>query len=501
MHLILRREHWLFIIAAFLSIFLSTWINYRETVINPDAICYLMSAETYTQSGFHAAMNLCGQARWPFYSVFIAIVSQFTHFPYVLTAYALNGLFSLISVCLFLLLIKELGGNSRVLIIGACIILLSHEFNSVRQYIIRDHGFWAFYLISVFALLRFVKMPQWRYAVMFSGSLLAATLFRIEGLIFLGVLPFVLLFCQGFSWQQRIQHCLRLHLPNIGIFIAMCGWLILHPQHSVDNLSRVGEVVDQLQHGMTLMITQFQNIKTALIQHVLTTDAMRDAGIVTLLVMIVWYVLYVIGNLSWIYSALVIYAWQRKAAQFSFNALMVLSSYIIVNLGVTASFFAQHLFLSKRYLIALSLIFMLWVPFALAKLKNKIILAISILVISISSLGGIFDFGYSKIYIHDAGDWLAAHVPPNASLYVNDYQLMYYSQHFKTNLFQYLQTYTNDQYLAQNKWQQYDFLALRLDDKAAINTIVKTIPLKPLKIFSNKRGDKIVIYQTKENTT
>ena len=54
----------------------------------------------------------------------------------------------------------------------------------------------------------------------------------------------------------------------------------------------------------------------------------------------------------------------------------------------------------------------------------------------LSALGGIVDFGYSKAYIHTAGDWLAAHVPAKATLYANDYQLMYYSQHFGKRLFE-----------------------------------------------------------------
>src|SRR5207245_1741547 len=145
-------------------------------------------AQTYTQSGLSSAMNLCGQSQWPFYSVLIAYFTQLTHFSYVLSAYLLNGFFSLLSVCMFLIIIKELGGTKRVLFLAALIILLSHEFNNIRQYIIRDHGFWAFYLVSLFGLLRYVNYPTWLNGFIFSFSLLIATLFRIEGLVFLFVL-------------------------------------------------------------------------------------------------------------------------------------------------------------------------------------------------------------------------------------------------------------------------------------------------------------------------
>ena len=78
--------------------------------------------------------------------------------------------------------------------LAAGVILLSHELNSVREYIIRDHGFWTFYLSSLFFLLRFFKKPIKSYALGFSLSLAIATLFRVEGSLFLLFLPFYLLY-------------------------------------------------------------------------------------------------------------------------------------------------------------------------------------------------------------------------------------------------------------------------------------------------------------------
>ena len=74
------------------------------------------------------------------------------------------------------------------------VILLSHQFNSVRQYIVRDHGFWAFYLVSLYFLLKYVEDVSWKNALAWSASLLMATLFRIEGAIFLLTLPCCVLF-------------------------------------------------------------------------------------------------------------------------------------------------------------------------------------------------------------------------------------------------------------------------------------------------------------------
>jgi hypothetical protein len=72
MSFLLRNQHAaIYLIAAFLSIFLSLDGYLRATVINPDGICYLQSAAAISSLGVHGAMQLCGQAHWPFYSILI----------------------------------------------------------------------------------------------------------------------------------------------------------------------------------------------------------------------------------------------------------------------------------------------------------------------------------------------------------------------------------------------------------------------------------------------
>src|SRR5260221_14698638 len=92
------RTSTLFIFTFLLSILMSAWLGYRETVINPDAICYLLSAKMVGTNGIHPAMQLCDQARWPFYATLIYGFVHLTHLSYSLSAYLLDGIFSLLSV-------------------------------------------------------------------------------------------------------------------------------------------------------------------------------------------------------------------------------------------------------------------------------------------------------------------------------------------------------------------------------------------------------------------
>ena len=85
---------------------------------------------------------------------------------------------------------------------------------------------------------------------------------------------------------------------------------------------------------------------------------------------------------------------------------------------------------------------MLWVPFALDRLwlqatkeRARAGFAIASVAIFLTALGGIFSFGYSKSYIHEAGTWIVQNVPEKASIYINDYQLMYYAERYRQDFF------------------------------------------------------------------
>lgn len=500
----LVNDKLLYLVALTTSLLLSFWLSYRETVINPDGICYLLSAQTVGTSSIKEVMHLCPQSQWPFYSVLIYAVTQLSHFSYSTSAYLLNAFFSLLSVTAFIFIVRELGGTRRVLWLAAAAILLNHEFISMREYIIRDHGFWAFYLCSIYLLIRYFRKPDSKLGLAWSASLLVATLFRIEGAIFLLTMPLLAFLDLRVSFRQRLNAFLLLNIPTIMMGIGIVAWLLLHPQQSMTQLGRFSEIINQVQHGFSMLADRYASSKAALVQHILTSDSESDAGAVLLFVWVAWYLLNVMTALSWVYGVLVIYAWVGRVARFPTNGALVVFGYLGMNVIITLSFLAEHLFLSKRYLIALTLVLMLWVPFALDYLirqwpgfRHRVALALAALFIFIGTVGGIIDFGYSKSYIHEAGDWIADNVPANASFYANDFQLLYYSQHFGTGIFKVLPGYINIKTIANGQWKQYDYVALRVGKQEEGDTaaVLSELNGQPIQVFSNKRGDKVVIYK------
>jgi hypothetical protein len=509
MRLGLTRQNFPYVIVLFFSLVLSVWICARETVINPDGICYLMAADVFSKLGVNALTNYCAQSSWPFYSIFISLVAQWTHFSLEMSAYLLNGMATLLSVFLFLKIISELGGNTRVLYFAALVILLFHEFNSVREYIIRDHGFWAFYLLSCYLLLRFMRQSNWFYAISFSMSLLLAALFRVEAVIFLLGLPW-LIFCDFHrAFKARMAAFFQLNIPLILIIFFAIGWLIAHPAYfELKYLGRLAEIVNQFQHGVQLIYVSYDKAKLALIQNVLPSEATRDANLLLFLMITFWYAINVISHLSYIYFFLVGYAFYIHSFSFEVRAKLVLAGYLFLNFMITAVFFLQHFFLSKRYLMAFSLILMCYVPFALdhlwqrrAQFSYRVSLFIVAFFIFISSLGGIFEFGPSKSYIHEAGNWIDQNVPKTASLYANDFQLMYYTRHYPDDLFKKWPEFLGMDIAKNPNWKSYQFVALRLSHRDDINKMKSHFPFYPIKIFMNNHGDQVIIYQIKEQVS
>lgn len=484
------------IVGMILSLLLSAWVDWNQQVINPDGICYLQSAQAYPGISLKAVTQLCAQAQWPLYSVLIQKVTQWTHWSYLTSAFVINGIFSALSVAFFILITLELGATGLTVWFALLTILFTHDLNSVRDSIIRDHGYWAFYLLSLYTLVRFWKKPSLRLALGWSSALLIATAFRIEGAIFLMLTPTMVLLQKQLSWRERFKQFFSLHAIALLGFSAAVIAVCLHPEFASEKWGRVAELIHQLMGAPQLALARFQQWRDALVQYVLPEEAGRDGQVILILTLITGYAYFVLESFGWVMVALVAYA--LRTVKLPQQA--PLWAYLFINFIITALFYAQRFFFSRRYLVAMTLVFLLWAPFALAKLWRDLprrqLAYAALLLIVLSGTGPLLNRGVSKTYLRDAGNWLATNIPANANLYVDDYQVMYYSKHFANDIFARREAFRDPNLIAGENWRQYDYLALRLNHeiKANQNQPIK-LPL-PIQVFCNERGDRIAIYRT-----
>ncbi len=121
-----------------------------RTVTNPDALIYLSAADSF----FHGRwVEGYAAFRWPFYSLAIAGVMTLTGGNALAAADLLNAALDCATTVLFVALVLQLGprpSSRRIAILSATVILLHPRLSTFRGFVIRDHGFYTFFLLAFY---------------------------------------------------------------------------------------------------------------------------------------------------------------------------------------------------------------------------------------------------------------------------------------------------------------------------------------------------------------
>jgi hypothetical protein len=483
-------------IAALCSIAISLWIYLCRDVLNPDAICYLESAAVYQLAGLKAAFNLCSQARWPFYSVLIAWTHQFTHLSFENSAYLLDSFFSLVIVLTFVRLVAQMQAHKAMVALAAVTILVFNSFNGLRDYIIRDHGFWALWMLSVLCYFHFLKTRSWRAALVWSCCSIGAILFRVEGLVFYLLAPLFIWFYPALALKQRVQAFFRLTLP---LLVFAVGWMLAQPGHIM--MAPVGRLHYQVEHFFDLIISTLHRGMAGLRDSVFYPDRGEDFLWKYVQATLVWYVMGIISALGITYAFLIAYVWYKRLAKMDSALFFTLITYLVISVLITGVYYFEGLYLSKRYIMMLLLLLSLFVPLAMHDIfyvqkKQWLTWVIGILLVG-TFIGGIVNFGFSKKYLFYAGSWLKNEVPAGEKIYSNDLLVVYYAQHYGHDFFQVWDQFMQTPILERNNWKKYQYVAMRVNhaDADMSQKIAASVRQKPIKTFANRRGDQVMIFK------
>lgn len=484
-------------LATFVSLLLTLMVLTYQQPLNLDGIIYLNAAETLLKHGFKASMAVYA---WPFYPALIAGVSVTTHLSLLSSAYLLNSLFATLIVLIFITLCKHLGATRSVQYFAALVILIYPYLNHYRDEVIRDYGYYAFALLSLLQLLRFLHTSKWRYAWGWGLAISIASLFRLEGILLQLFVPLLVFIPRINLSISRIKAFVRLNSVNVLLLLLLVLWMTISQHHAVD-LGRIKELVlYSLQ-----FLNSLQNKLTILQQQLFLAygeKAIPSFFAGGVLALFIYSFLHTCGVL---YALLAAYAWRYKLMPAAAASQLAIVTYILINVGFLLFFATQQLFLTGRYIALLCFLVMLYVPFSLNYLlqrawynKEKWLTAIVVLWLLALCIDSTIHPGPSKTYITKAGAWIAHNTPVQSRLYSNDAQLMYLSQ--RTGL-EYPKDFTEGKVpfstLVKQPWQDYDYLALVIPRKqsADIKKILAVMKSSPLCIFVNNRGDKAIIFK------
>jgi hypothetical protein len=147
-------------------------------------------------------------------------------------------------------------------------------------------------------------------------------------------------------------------------------------------------------------------------------------------------------------------------------------------------FLAKMFFIDARYMVPWVSVAMVWVPFALVKIwadAPKALKATIGLIFLYMLIDSVVDFGYSKMYLKDAGHWIKEHTPAQTQLYTNSRHVAYYAERS----------------LVEEK--NADVIALRYSRKTTeIHQAIDALSVYPQKDFHNKREDGVRVIILKQ---
>lgn len=489
-------------LTAVISFLLSVFAIYSDDLINSDGILYIETAEAFLQGGLAESVNLYD---WPLFSICIAFVHQLTYLPLELSAYAINILFFVLLTDSLVLVCKKILANQQHLLIAVLIILCFITLNDYRSYVIRDIGYWCFSLLSLYRFIQFVELPNFKNATFWQLVAIAATLFRIEGIILLLTLPLYVVFTSPL--KMAFKQLIKL---NYLLIISIV----------------IGSIVSISLSGVTVSFGKISNVltyinpdnfldtfsaKTSIIENQILNKYSADYSTLILssgLLVMLFYKLTKAISVGYLGLFVISFYQQKFIPPGHYRNLLVY--FLLLNIGILVVFMFNQFFVSKRYaIVALLSLLLLLIPRLCQfvqqswQQKDRFWITIIILVLLVNFVAGITKSN-SKRYVKNTAIWASQNLPVQSKVLTDDeYIHYYYRKHqlennltrFHIGSYNHPTNYYNFNHIV-SRYQQYDYLILVEKRK---NTSLKKMKsgMQLKRIFSQKnaRGDKASVYQ------
>lgn len=495
----LPRLQWLIVA---LSLIIAAQVQYiQHGWINSDSILYLEAAKLFAQGEWQSGFDIFA---WPLYSLCIAATHKLTTLSIHHAAQLLNIVFFGIASASFLKIIELGGGKQRQIIAGALIWLSAqYMIGGALQMLMRDEGFWAFYLLSLVFFIQYYKAHQLKDALLWQVCIIIATLFRIEAILFLILLPLMLLFQKSHAVRQRIRHFICCNLIHIALAIGLISFIIGTDKMAM--LGRLNEIfTSNIIHEFTKTLFERSELMSTQVLGRFLDEFATQGLLLTFL-----YVICVktIGTTGIINTGLAAFAMRHQKQLIDKETCAVLQTSACIALINMCLIITKVFVLSSRYVLALSFILMLFASFYLADLlqyltqKNRQKKWLVIGLIGIALLGAVKNVlpkrdGHN--YQQQAASWLNQHNVANLAIFYDDPRMRYYANvtylgRWEDN-WQYVQHAIQD-----NSIRQYDLLVISHQKKypqteAGMQALLPEY--KEIRRFSNENGKKsVAIYQ------
>jgi hypothetical protein len=499
----------IFGIGVIISVMLSIWSIAIDSVINNDGIVYVRAAELLSNGDWQAALTVY---KWPFYPWLMMWVGDTVGISYETAGHALNTLFFTLVVVFFVGAVRAFGGRSRSITWIAMLIALAHPaFNEYRAFLIRDPGYLAAYLLAVCCLAKYRWQPCARYRLATIGCLVAAALFRVEGLVFLFSTPILFSLSRPGSARHPYHWPALLVSAFLVVFlgIALGCWLFGSTCKSTP-LSVINDPIGIFAAGWN-QIAMAVVPKLAALREFLGPYSADKQYVLFVLAVIVVVVEAILAELTVPFVALAGYALIQWTC-FADNSLhKIWTALILVNAVVLLVFAWIMVFLAPRYPLAIAMTFLISVPFVAVQLWDRVRRArvtivwwASIVLLLLWAVGeswsGVSNFSRNEHH-REAGIWLAEQAQETGELVTNSRKVAYYAgRHRDPSVWWGGRSTAFLLKLSKDRWPKAQFAAVSVQrrENELVAGFTKAVGRSPVHVFENGYGDQVLVYDLKD---
>ncbi len=497
----MRRLIWSLVL---LSALLAWRIMYiQHGWINDDSVLYFEIARLFSLGEWKAGLALFD---WPFYPVLIAGAHKITGASFQLSAQILNVCFFSLTTLSFLSLIRIAGGNQLTLVCGALLLFsTSYIVGDILPMLLRDEGFWAFFLTSIYYFIQYYRQQMVKSAVLWQVCAIVAVLFRIEAVTFLAFLPFIFLVEK--KWDG-IKPWLIANILSLLVLAILLSILALHPTLTLADFGRINQLTTMLQQGF-INLANGVNTKASVIASLVLTGYLADYSMLVLLTgLFAILVMKCLSSAGWVSIALLVFRFRLAKTIINRDALKVFYWVIALAILNAALILLNVYVLSGRYVASLGFMLLILSAFCFAHLmikakkrRHKWTLIIILTVLSFTFMGNILPKADYLNFEQQAVAWIKHQdAPSNQRIFYVSPRLRYYANAPYAGRGYDYWDYTQ-QAIADGSIYTYDYLVINLDvdNESAKRELVLTDKLPQYRLvhtvygFKNKK--RILIYK------
>jgi hypothetical protein len=499
---------------VFLGILIAAYIQYiQHGWINPDSTIYFESARLFALGEWKAAYEVF---QWPVYAFLIAIIHKLTYLNIQTSAQILSIVFFGIATASFIQILNLANRKNLVLICGA-LILFSAQYivGDVLGMLLRDEGFWAFFLSSLVFFIYYAQTHKIQHALLWQVCIILATLFRVEGISYLIGLPITLFFLNANTKSSRFYIYLKANSLNILIITCIFASILLSPQLTMKSFGRLNEVLTlNLYNELTSQLFSKADVMSKLVLGHYLSDYALSGIIITFLYAMTIKTFAATGYVNMALAYLSVKHHSQLINPTIFRILKITAIISIVNMALIIT---KVFVLSGRYVVPLAFVLMIFASLYFAKFiednvkirqnnptkvnkKQWIIYGLLILML----LGVVKNIlpkkpGYN--FRQEAITWLKQNNPENKPVFYDEPRLRYYANEKFIgswgDTWQEVKTKIDD-----NTINQYDYLVIHLSSRHPdrIKEIKEALPqYSEVKRFDDYKAKKSVAIYKKTN--